>query len=150
MIKRGPSAGKSKPTQRTQKWLRDHGYLVASAERKMPASARGWRGPLVTQDLFGFIDTLAVNDAHLLAIQSTSGEGGHHAERKRKVLKAPAAPLLAFHMDIEVWSWALRLPGSRNKETGLLIRRKVWTLRREPLTAQLIAKVARDVELKPL
>jgi hypothetical protein len=128
------------PTQRTQKWLRDNGYMVANAERKMPCTPKGYKGLLVTQDLFGFIDTLAVNHIHLLAVQST--DGSHHAHRLDKIMHSEEAKALAYYMDIQVWSWSKGLPEGkpRNKATGLLIRRKVWKRRVDALTVKLLPK----------
>jgi hypothetical protein len=113
----------SSPTSRTQKHLRDRGYHVANCERKLPATARGWRGPLLTQDLYGFIDTLAVDAFGVLAVQSTTDT--HHNARKKKAIASPSFALLSRHFRIEIWSWAKR--GARGK-------RKLWTLRRESLT----------------
>ena len=120
---------RTKATQRTQKWLKENGYLVAHTERKMPASARGWRGPLITQDLFGFIDTLAVNDYQLLAIQSCAGTD--HARRRKKIMASPIARQLAYHMDIEIWSW---------DKQGKQGKRKLWTRRVECMTKLLLPK----------
>jgi hypothetical protein len=117
------------PTQRTQKHLRDNGYEVANCERKIPATAAGWKGLLQTQDLFGFIDTMATNGDRLLAIQST--DGNHHATRVNKILELPVAKLLVYHMEIEVWSWSKK--GKRGK-------RKLWQLRQERLLAKLLPK----------
>jgi hypothetical protein len=130
----------TKATQRTQQRLKKLGYDVAHAERKLPATARGWRGPLITQDLFGFIDTMAVNAWEILAVQSCSGVD--HQKRVRKIMASPVARRLAYFMSIEVWSWAKGLPEGkpRNKKTSLLIRRKVWKLRRENLTLRLLPK----------
>jgi hypothetical protein len=120
------------PTQRTQQLLRESGYTVANCERKLPATPAGYRGHLITQDLFGFIDTLAVkNTGRLIAVQSTSNNGGNHAAHVKKVLASKAARLLVYHMDIAVWSWAKRGPRGQPK---------VWTLRDEDLTARLLPK----------
>jgi len=112
------------PTQRTQQYLRTRGFHVANCEKKLPTTAAGWKGPLVTQDLYGFIDTLAVDQMLLLAVQSTSGS--NHAAHVTKCREAPAFVALSSHLQIEVWSWAKR--GPRGK-------RKLWTLRRESLTS---------------
>jgi hypothetical protein len=108
--------------------LRERGYFPAIAERFNPFAK-------VRQDLYGFIDILAVHpDGRLLAIQTCSGEGGDPAARVRKILALPIAKLLAGHMEIEVWSWARRVnPAGRG-------RRKVWTLKVESLTARLLPK----------
>jgi hypothetical protein len=117
------------PTQRTQAELRKQGYTVANCERKVPCTPAGYKGLLKTQDLFEFIDTMAVNDFHLLAVQST--DGSHHSTRANKILETEVAKSLAYHMDIEVWSWAKRGPRGKAKR---------WTLRRESLTVRLLPK----------
>lgn len=55
----------STPTQMSKKALEDEGYLVATVER-WNAFAR------VRQDLFGFVDLLAIKDGETLAVQTTS------------------------------------------------------------------------------
>lgn len=115
------------PIQRTQKLLKEQGYIVANCERKMPCTPAGFKGRLITQDLFGFIDTLAIKNVphylpDLLAVQTTSG--AHHADHIAKIHAAPAFFMLRRVMRIEIWSWAKR--GARGK-------RKVWTLRKEQL-----------------
>ena len=117
------------PTQRTQAELRKQGYSVSICERKIPCTPAGYKGLLKTQDLFEFIDTMAVNDFHLLAVQST--DGGHHATRVNKIMSLEVAKSLAYHMDIEVWSWSKRGPRGKAKR---------WTLRRESLTLKLLPK----------
>ena len=116
------------PLQRTQRELRDQGYFVAKTEH--------WNHyAKIRQDLFGFIDTLAVNGKRLLAVQTTTG--AHCAEVVKKVLSLPVAAQLVYHMEIEVWSWSKQLSGEKLK-SGKLDRRKVWTLRVEKLTARLL------------
>jgi len=127
--KKKPRKNVTKATQRTQAKLRKEGYDVAHTERKVPASAAGWRGRLITQDFFGFIDTVAVNNWEILAIQSCSAVD--HQKRVRKIMASPVARRLAYFFSIEVWSWGKR--GERGK-------RKLWTLRREGLTARLLPK----------
>lgn len=113
----------SSPTQRTLAELRKRGYTAAITEHFNPHAR-------VRQDLFGFIDILAVHPkGELLAIQTCSGEGGDPAARVTKILALPVARLLACHCSIEVWSWARR--GARGK-------RKLWTLKEESLTVRLL------------
>jgi hypothetical protein len=108
------------PTARTQLRLRVEGYIVANVEHWNPWAKR-------RQDLFGFIDTLAVNQREFLAIQSSTG--AHHAERVDKVREAlRRLPMLGNFMRIEVWTWSERVV--RNQD-GRKAKRKRWTLRRE-------------------
>ena len=114
----------------TLAYLRQHGYEAVKTEHWNHYAKK-------RQDLFGFIDVLAVNDAHLLAIQTT--DGSHHAEHVDKVMAMPVARILVYHMDIEVWSWSLRLTGQTRKD-GKLNRKKEMVLRRDALTAKLLPK----------
>ena len=53
------------PTTRTLKKMRDQGYLAAVVEKWNPHVK-------VRNDLFGFIDVLAISDNETVAIQTTS------------------------------------------------------------------------------
>jgi hypothetical protein len=118
------------PIEHTLEWLREHGY-DANVTEKWNHFAK------VRQDLFGFIDVLAVSDDHMIAIQCT--DGSHHAEHVEPILQSVVARRLAYHMDIEIWSWRKGLTGERRKD-GKLNRRKEWKLRRDALTARLLPK----------
>jgi hypothetical protein len=61
---------------------------------------------------------LAMNEAHMLATQSS--DGSHHAEHVKKIMALPVARLLAYHMTIEIWSWSLKLTGRRKFWAHLL------------------------------
>ena len=53
------------PTQRSLKYLREQGYTVAIVER--------WNAfAKIRQDLFGFIDLLAIKPGETLAVQTTA------------------------------------------------------------------------------
>lgn len=111
------------PTERTQQFLRRRGMLVANCERKLPCTPAGYRGKLITQDLFGLVDTMALDPTAWdcpLCIQTTSGAG--HAARRAKVMASDNTPVILRHARLEIWSWSKR--GPRGK-------RKLWTLRRE-------------------
>ena len=53
------------PTQRSLAYLREEGYLVAIVERWNPHAR-------IRQDLFGFIDLLAIRKDETLAVQVTA------------------------------------------------------------------------------
>ena len=53
------------PTQRTLAYLREEGYLCAIVEKWNPHVK-------IRQDLFGFIDILAIKKGETLAVQCTS------------------------------------------------------------------------------
>ena len=55
----------STPTQRSLKHLRDAGYNAAITEHWNPFAR-------IRQDLFGFVDILALKDNETLAVQTTS------------------------------------------------------------------------------
>lgn len=65
------------PTQRSLQKLRDEGYLATVTER-WNSHAR------VRQDLFGFVDILALREGETLAIQTTTAS--NFAARRKKVL----------------------------------------------------------------
>lgn len=67
------------PTQRSLALLRARGYTAAVVERRLP---RGF----ITQDLFGFVDILAIRRGETLAVQTTSGD--NVASRVRKIADA--------------------------------------------------------------
>jgi hypothetical protein len=129
------------PIQRTLNWLRERGYEAQKTEHF------NWHAK-VRQDLFGFIDVLAVGENDMIAIQSS--DGAHHAAHRQKILDSRAAQLLAmFGVDVEIWSWSLKLSGKRRKD-GLLVRQKEQILRRESLTIKLSKKavVSREFDKK--
>ena len=97
-----------------RKELKDRGWIAESVERKVPYT-------FISQDLFGFIDLLAMptNGGVLLAIQATAGAA--HSNRLAKCLAHPNLKLwLKTNNRFEVWSWSKR---------GLRGKRKLWTLR---------------------
>jgi hypothetical protein len=102
------------PTQRTKQHLEHHGYRVAIVER-WNAFAR------IRQDLYGFIDLLAMKPHHpLLAIQCTST--GNLPARVKKIQASEHYPIwLSTGCHLEAWGWAKR--GERGK-------RKTWTLKK--------------------
>lgn len=109
----------SSPTARSTKYLTDRGYMVGMVERYNSFTKR-------KNDLFGFIDLLAVGDGQTIGVQVTSG--ANHAARRTKILAEPRAKLwLAASNRILIHSWDKQ--GPRGK-------RKVWTLREEWLTEQ--------------
>lgn len=103
------------PASRSLALLRAEGWTCAIVER--------WNQyARVRQDLFGFIDILAVSPSKgILAVQTTSTTNFSH--RLEKIGQEPKAGIcLAAGMKIEVHGWAKQ--GPRGK-------RKVWTCRRE-------------------
>jgi hypothetical protein len=110
------------PTARTLKLLRAEGYLCEVVERWNPYAR-------IRQDLFGFIDVLAVSGLATVGIQAT--DGSDHARRRKKILghKNAGAWLNGGARQLEVWSWDKQ--GPRGK-------RKLWTVRREAITLDML------------
>ena len=73
------------PTQRTLRWLRQQGMIAGIVERwNQYAGSHGIR-----QDLFGFIDIIALDAGSILAIQSC---GSSFAAHDKKILTNEVAP----------------------------------------------------------
>lgn len=68
------------PTQRTLKLCRDHGWTVQVVERWNPFAR-------IRQDLFGFIDLVAMDGKTIIGIQSTSGD--NVSKRLAKIRENP-------------------------------------------------------------
>ena len=80
----------------------------------------------IRQDLFGFIDALALGDNNIIAIQSTGPSG--HSEHKRKILNNEYAKRwLRCGGVIELWSFR-KLKVKRCKKASR------WTPRVEQIT----------------
>lgn len=94
------------PTQRSLKKLRDDGWTVAITERWNPFAH-------IRQDLFGFIDLLALSPGRgILAVQTTSG--ANVAARIDKIKAEPKAAIFkACGGSVVVHGW--RKVGPRGK-----------------------------------
>lgn len=91
------------PTQRSLAKLRADGWTTAIVEH-WNAHAR------VRQDLFGFIDILALRDGETLAVQATSGS--NVAARVAKIAASETAPIVRkAGWRIEVWGWRKNAAG---------------------------------------
>ena len=106
------------PTSRTLEHLRKLGYTAAVVE-KFNSFVK------IRQDLFGFIDILAIraDKTGCFGVQATSS-----ANHNSRVYKAKASPhlktWLASGNSFEVWSWGKK--GARGK-------RKLWEVRTEEI-----------------
>jgi hypothetical protein len=110
------------PTARALAQLRKDGWLPAVVEKFNP-------GARVRQDLFGFIDIVAIHPSlqGVLGIQVTTN--AHMSDRFTKMLAEPVrnrvwAWLWASNA-VEIWGYA---------KTGPRGKRKTWTLTRRPVT----------------
>lgn len=86
------------PTQLTLRKLREDGYTAEVTER--------WNSHAgIRQDLFGFIDVLAVRGSETLAVQATSAPNV-----SSRVTKIGDSPLVGAVREagwtIRVWGWA--------------------------------------------
>src|SRR4051812_9124379 len=108
----------STPTQRSKAKLQSEGFLVAITEHWNSFVRR-------RQDMFGFVDLLAIRGDVTIAVQTTSG--AHVAERIAKIrsLQASLLWLDSPNRKIMVHGWAKR--GERGK-------RKLWHCRTIELT----------------
>tara|TARA_Y100001938_G_scaffold131268_1_gene188191 strand:- start:1100 stop:1540 length:441 start_codon:yes stop_codon:yes gene_type:complete len=108
----------SSPTQRSLQYCRKNGWTAGVVEK--------WnQWAKIRQDLFGCIDMIVIDDLEQgpLAVQATSGSG--HAARRKKSIAEPRLKLwLESPARFEIWSWSQRGPKDK---------RKLWTLRREPI-----------------
>lgn len=90
------------PTQRSLAWLRKLGYTVAIVER--------WNAfAKIRQDLYGFVDLLAIGSGSIVAIQATAGAVAH---RLQKISDEPNSRVwLESGGLIEVHGWTKRADG---------------------------------------
>ena len=99
------------PTQRTLKALRDDGWTVAIVEHWNPHAR-------IRQDMFGFIDLVAVKPGRTLAIQACAGASS--AARVEKITNAElVGPVREANWDIQVWAWRKLKTGWAPKITDL-------------------------------
>lgn len=95
------------PTQLSKRHLEADGWTVAIVERWNPHAR-------IRQDLFGFIDLLAIRSGETLAVQTTSAP--HVAERVTKIGDSPlvgAVREAGWSIVVHGWSkkanrWTLR------------------------------------------
>lgn len=102
------------PTQRSLKYLRDQGWVHVQVVERWNPYAR------IRQDLFGFIDILAMGPLGTLAVQTTSGSNVSARVQKITALPAAKAWVQVSNRWIEVHGW--RKVGERGK-------RKTWEVR---------------------
>jgi hypothetical protein len=99
------------PTQRSLKLLRELGWTCAITEHWNPFA-------FIRQDLFGFVDILAIKDKMMLAVQTTTNENATAREKKiianenYKVLKSTGCQIEihGWHKSI-IGSWCVRIIG---------------------------------------
>lgn len=97
------------PTQRSLAYLRDEGYLVAIVEHWNPFAR-------IRQDLFGFIDLLAIRRDETLAVQVTA------SGVSSRVKKIEASPHLGR---VREAGWKILVHGWRKNAAGKYVMRIV-------------------------
>lgn len=86
------------PTQLSLRWLRDNGYIAEVTEHWNPHAR-------IRNDLFGFVDVLAIRDTETLAVQTTSA--ANVPARVRKIRESDLYPkVLAAGWQVRVHGWA--------------------------------------------
>jgi hypothetical protein len=82
---------------RSKQLLESEGWLVDIVERRITS--------MITKDLFGFIDLLAIKDGVTLGVQVPSGS--NVAARIKKILASDAFPRVAATFRLEVHGWVV-------------------------------------------
>jgi hypothetical protein len=99
---------KESPTSRTLEVLREQGYTVAVVEKWNPHAR-------IRQDLFGFIDILAIKRGETLAVQATAA--GVSA-RLKKITESELLPKVReAGWIIQIWGW------TKSAKTGKYVLR---------------------------
>lgn len=101
------------PTQLTLKRLRADGWMAAVVERWNQWSK-------IRQDLWGFVDIVAIRGDDSLFIQCTTNDNVSKRIAKMKLLASPYMVHRPPNRRVEVWGWAKK--GQRGK-------RKTWEVR---------------------
>lgn len=98
------------PTHRTLKHLRDDGYQAAVVEKWNPHAR-------IRQDLFGFVDVIAVRDDETLAVQTTSAS--NMSARVKKIEGLETLPA------VRKAGWRIIVHGWRKNSKGRWVLREV-------------------------
>jgi hypothetical protein len=87
------------PTARSLAYLREQGWHAEVVEMTIRAPGRTFK-----RDLWGFVDIIAIREADVLAVQTTSAT--NVAARVRKITESPLVGLVReAGFRIEVWGW---------------------------------------------
>jgi hypothetical protein len=87
---------KDSPTRRSLEVLREQGYTVAIVEHWNPHAR-------IRQDLFGFIDILAIKKDETLAVQATASGV---STRLKKIMASELLPRVRdAGWKIQIWGW---------------------------------------------
>lgn len=80
-----PKRASGSPTQRSKAYLENAGYLVAVVEKWNPHAR-------IRQDLWGFVDLLAIKEGETLGVQTTSRS--NMSSRARKIAEHENTPMV--------------------------------------------------------
>ncbi len=97
------------PTARSMAELRKRGFSACVVEKWVPASPKGFRGPIITRDAFNFGDILAckIGEPGALLVQTTST--ANVSARLAKIRSIPEAGIwMAAGNRILIMGWAKR------------------------------------------
>lgn len=123
-------AKKTAYTQKTIKELKARGCVVGIVERyNMFAGPHGIR-----QDLFGFIDLIALNvqESRLIGVQSFGQDYAPHYRKVTGECRERALAWLRCGGEIELWGWRKMKVIKKNGKKG---KAEVWTPRVGSITA---------------
>lgn len=104
------------PTARSMAELRKGGYSCCVVEKWVPASPKGFKGPIITRDAWNFGDILAarVGESGALLVQTTSGPNVSARLAKIRSI-AEAGIWLAAGNRIVIHGWSKRGPKGATK-----------------------------------
>lgn len=98
----------STPTKKSMDLLRAQGYQVAVVEKWVPAGPNGYKGNIITRDVWNFGDILACRppDTGSILVQTTGGTGGNFTARLHKIQAIDEArKWLQCGNEIQIHGW---------------------------------------------
>lgn len=111
----------STPTKRSMDKWRAKGFIVAVVEKWVPNGPLGYKGPIITRDVWNFGDILAVRSSQVGAVLVQSTSGTNVSARIKKILETAEAGIwLAAGNRIFVDGW---------RKMGKKDERKLWECR---------------------
>lgn len=102
------------PTQLTLRYLRDNGWPIVEVVERWNPHAR------IRQDLFGFVDVLAIGPQGTLAVQTTSASNA--PARVNKITSDELHPALSAAREA---GWAIHVHGWQKKKNRWVLQREI-------------------------
>lgn len=112
------------PTHRTKETLLEQGCKLVAIVEHWNSFAK------VRQDLFGFIDILAVRNGVVVGIQATSGT--NLSARLKKCREHENLPFWLDAAEFEIWAWTVKRRKGKRPE----VKCEVRVIRREALNKE--------------